>query len=259
MVGSVLDELEKSQLAEDTIVIFLSDHGMPFPGAKFNCYVDSVRTPLIVRWPNKVAAGSQDKQHLISTVDLQSTILHAVGLSAPKSDGRSFLPLLRGGKQQGRNEVFVQFNHIHGADALPMRAVIGRDHVYVFNPWSNGKRRFQRLHRATYSAMQKAAAKNARLAGQVRHLRYRTVEEFFDRRKDPHCLTNLAGKSSAEMVELRRRLRRWLIEMKDPAAAALDRRAAPAALERYVKQYRAKAAKIVEELKPYEKKKGYRF
>ena len=43
MVGVMLDELTKAQLAGDTIVIFLADHGMPFPGAKFNCYPDSVR------------------------------------------------------------------------------------------------------------------------------------------------------------------------------------------------------------------------
>ena len=51
MVGAVLDELASAKRVEDTIVIFLADHGMPFPGAKFNCYPDSLRTPLIIRWP----------------------------------------------------------------------------------------------------------------------------------------------------------------------------------------------------------------
>ena len=107
MVGSVLNELAKAQLVEDTMVIFLADHGMPFPGAKFNCYPDSARTPLIIRWPGKVEKGFLDWEHMISAVDLKPTILEAVGLSSPTSDGRSFLPLLYGETQLGRDHVFA--------------------------------------------------------------------------------------------------------------------------------------------------------
>ena len=267
MVGVVLDELSKAQLAEDTIVIFLADHGMPFPGAKFNCYPDSVRTPLIVRWPGKIKNGSIDREHMVAGVDLMPTILESVGLPPAASDGRSFLALLRGKSQTGRDHVFAQFYHIHGRDALPMRSVLTKDSAYVFNPWSNGKRRFARLSGATFNAMKSAANSDEAMAARVRHLQFRTVEEFYDLRQDPNCLVNLLDSSSKQTASaernqieaLRRKLREWMVQVEDPAIEAFDNRDQPDALERFVQSYRDSAADEVEALKPYEKAQGYRF
>ena len=270
MVGGVLDELAKSQLAHDTIVIFLSDNGMPFPSAKFNCYVDSTRTPLIVRWPGRIKKGAIDRTHMISAVDLQPTILEAVGLPpARPADGRSFLPLLLGKQQSNRDCVFTQFHHIHGRDALPMRSVLTRESAYVFNPWSDGKRRFRRLGGAAFRGMQQAAKTDPALAGRIRHLVYRTVEEFYDLRSDPNCLVNLlkddrGGKAPGDKLperidRLRGRLREWMVRVKDPALDAFDNRHRPEALEKFMQTYRARAAKEVEALKPYEKANDYIF
>ncbi len=270
MVGAVLGELEKAQLVDNTIVIFLADHGMPFPSAKFNCYVDSMRSPWIVRWPGRIKKGAIDRTHMISTVDLQPTILEAVKLPATgPSDGRSFVPLLRGESQSNRDCVFTQFNHIHGKDALPMRSVLTREHAYVFNPWSNGERRFTRLGGAAFRAMQQAAETDVAMADRVRHLEFRTVEEFYDLRVDPNCLDNAIGEVQSgepstdarkkRVDDLRARLREWMVRVEDPALAAFDRRHLPESLERFMRAYRTRAAKEVEALKPYEKRKGYRF
>jgi len=270
MVGGVLEELEKAELVDDTIVIFLSDNGMPFTGAKINCYVDSVRSPFIIRWPGKIAKGSVDNRHMVSAVDLQPTILDAVGLPPIQpSDGRSFLPLLRGKSQSDRDYVFAQLYHIHGADALPMRSVLGRDFAYIFNPWSNGKRRFVRFKKTTLEAMKKIAKTDAAMAARVRHLEYRTVEEFYDLRTDPSCLVNLLGNgnSSNTMTDtqqkqlklLRCKLRDWMVQVKDPALNAFDNRHNPEVLEKFIQAYKAKAAREVEELIPYEKAHGYGF
>lgn len=269
MVGAVLDELVRSQKASDTIVIFLSDHGMPFPGAKFNCYVDSVRTPLIVRWPGVVHPGSIDRQHMIAAVDLQPTILEAVGVSQPQSDGRSFLPLLKGETQSGRDHVFAQFYHIHGSDALPMRAVLTKESAYVFNPWSDAQRRFARLSGAAFEAMQQAAGHDPKLAARIRYLRFRAVEEYFDLTEDPHCLENqlTTGDSKRDLdkaqrdrlANLQTKLREWMVRTNDLAVQAFENRNEPARLEHFVQEYRKKAAAEVEALKPYEKQSGYRF
>ncbi len=261
MVGAVLEELGKAKLVENTIVIFLSDHGMPFPGAKFNCYPNSVRSPWVIRWPGKIKAGAVDKTHMISTVDLQPTILEAVGLKSPKSDGRSFGPLLRGETQDGRDAVFAQFHHIHGKDALPMRAVITKDAAYVFNPWSDGKRSFGRLGGSAFGAMKQMAQKDVAMAARIKHLTLRSVEECFDLQRDPGCLKNLAGsnKHKNQFDALRSKLRAWMVEVKDPALDAFDKRDQTAALEQFVQDYRAAAQKVKAELRAYEKKKGYRF
>ena len=262
MVGEVLEALHVADFEEDTIVIFLADHGMPFPGAKFNCYVDSMRSPFILRWPGKVKAGSIDTWHMVTTLDLMPTILEIAGMPAPPSDGRSLVPLLLGEKQTGRDAVFTQFFHIHGRDALPMRSVLTREAAYVFNPWSNGKRRFDRLGGEAFSAMQQAAKTDPVIAARVRHLELRTVEEFFDLRSDPGCLKNLLGTGNAEQAsleKLRARLRKWMVQVNDPALAAFDERNNPAALEKFIESYRTQAQKEVDALKPYEKAQGYRF
>ena len=109
--------------------------------------------------------------------------------------------------------------------------------------------------------MQQAAKSDTKLAARVRHLEYRSVEEFFDLRTDPNCLTNIVQhEQHKENVDrLRSRLRAWMIETNDPARDAFDHRDQPQALERFLQAYRAQMAKEVEALKPYEKKNGYRF
>ena len=262
MVGAILNELAEAGRVDDTIVLFLSDHGMSAPFAKTNCYVESTRTPLIVRWPGKVAAKQVDRRHMISTVDLLPTLLEAVGLPSPdRQDGHSFLPLLKGGTQSGRDAVFAQFHHIHGRKPYPMRSVITRDHVYVFNAWSNGKRTYSAEPMAglTYRAMKRAGEKDVRLSKRVHHLEYRTVEEFYDLKDDPFCLKNLAADRPAAMSAFQKQLRDWMVKYGDFALEAFDQRDSPAALEQFMKDYTERSGKEVEALKPYEEAKRYRF
>ncbi|MCH7919148.1 MAG: hypothetical protein IIC50_14320 [Planctomycetes bacterium] len=153
-----------------------------------------MRSPWIIRWPGQIKKGSINRTHMVSAIDLQPTILEGVGLPPTQaSDGRSFLPLSRGQPQSNRDCVFTQFYHIHGKDALPMRSVLTKQSAYVFNPWSNGERRFKRLGGSTFGAMQRAAKTDPTMAARIRHLLSRTVEEFYDLRADPDCLVNLLG------------------------------------------------------------------
>ena len=271
MVGAILSELAKTKNADDTIVVFLSDHGMSVPFAKTNCYVESTRTPLIIRWPNQIQKQQVDRGHMISAVDLLPTLLEAVALPLPeKLDGRSFFPLLKGENQSGRDAIFAQFHHIHGRNPYPMRSIITKDHAYLFNAWSNGKRTYRAEPMAglTYRAMKRAGEKTPSLAKRVHHLEYRTVEEFYNLRKDSFCLENLlpnkeqgaTSESSKQALEmLRRKLRTWMVEYNDFALEAFDHRDSPEALERFMKDYTERSGREVEAMKPYEAAKRYGF
>ncbi|MEE2947034.1 MAG: sulfatase [Verrucomicrobiota bacterium] len=262
MVGVVLEELAEAGRVDDMIVVFLSDHGMSAPFAKISCYVESTRTPLIVRWSGKVAAKQVDRRHMISTVDLLPTLLEAVGLPSPdRQDGRSFLPLLKGETQSGRDAVFAQFHHIHGRKPYPMRSVSTRDHVYVFNAWVKGKRIYSAEPMAglTYRAMKRAGEKDVRLAKREHLLEYRTVEEFYDLNSDPFCLKNLTNVRPAAMSVLQKQLRDLMVKYGDFALEAFNQRDSPATLEQFMKDYTERWGKEVEALKPYEEAKRYRF
>ena len=124
--------------SEDTIVIFLADHGMPFEGAKFNCYPDSLRTPLIIRWPETVNNGGVDETHMVSTVDLiHHSSGHRVVSNRSIRPGRSFLPILRGENCRRMDCRIRAVLHIHGVDAL-QRSVLTTVRL-CFSPWSNGE------------------------------------------------------------------------------------------------------------------------
>src|SRR5687767_1206160 len=124
--GAILRALAESGLADRTIVMWLSDNGMALPFAKANVWLHSTRTPWIVRWPNVVAPGRRDQQHFVSGIDLAPTILDAVGVgNLEGAEGRSFVPLLRGQSQSGRDFVFTQIDAVRSGAAYPMRAVTG--------------------------------------------------------------------------------------------------------------------------------------
>ena len=208
---------------------------------------------------------------MVSTVDLLPSLLEAVDLPLPeKLNGRSFFPLLKGEKQSGRDAIFAQFHHIHGRNPYPMRSIITKDHAYIFNAWSNGKRAYRAAPMAglTYQAMKRADETNLRLAKRVHHFEYRTVEEFYDLGKDPFCLENLlpskqretASKSGNEaLLSLRQKLRSWMVKHNDFALDAFDHRDSSEALEQFMKDYTVRSGKEVEAMKPYEEAKRYRF
>ena len=87
--------------------MFLSDNGMAFPFAKTNCYLNSTRTPFLARWPAVIQAGRVDTEHFISGVDYLPTVLDAIGVDIPDGvNGKSRLPVLRGEKQDGCEQVY---------------------------------------------------------------------------------------------------------------------------------------------------------
>lgn len=221
IVGAVLKALKEAGLEENTLVVFLSDHGMPLPFAKTNCYLNSTRTPLIVRWPGTVKAGAVDKAHMISGIDLMPTILDALKLPRVKGmDGRSFLPVLRGEKQDGREELYTVFHRTAGRRDYPMRSVITRKYGYIYNGWSDGKTVFRNESQSgrTFRAMVAAGRKNPKIAARVKLFQYRVKEEFFDYEQDPHALKNLVDdpKYAKQVSDYRQRMRRRMVALKDP-------------------------------------------
>ncbi|GIW92584.1 MAG: N-acetylglucosamine-6-sulfatase [Pirellulaceae bacterium] len=109
-VGRLLDYLDQEGIANNTIVILSSDQGF-YLGEhgwfdKRWIFEESLRTPLLVRWPEVVKPGSVDN-HLVSLLDIAETLLDAAGLPVPDDmQGRSLMPLLRGEAPQDWRKSF---------------------------------------------------------------------------------------------------------------------------------------------------------
>jgi N-sulfoglucosamine sulfohydrolase len=229
--GKAMQALKESGFENNTLVMFLSDNGIAIPFAKCNAYFASTRTPWIVRWPGIVKEGTVDNRHFISGIDFFPTVLEAVGLPVPKGlDGFSFLPLLKGQKQSGRDRVFTQIDMKAGGDAVPMRCVQDKRFGYIFNPWADGKFWYRNNNEGlTMKAMVEAAPTNPYIARRVNMFRYRAAEEFYDLKNDPDCLNNLVGKAGFEneLKKMQTLLHDWMIRTGDPLLPAFENRNSP--------------------------------
>lgn len=239
MVGAVLKVLDEEGVAENTIVMFLSDNGISQPFAKTNCYLNSNRTPWIVRYPGTVKPGTVDEIHMVSCVDFMPTILDACGIAIPATvQGRSFLPVLRGGKQSGREQVFCQFYETSGKRRFPMFTVQDKDFGYVFNAWPDGVAEFRAepLNGMAFKAMELAAVTDPAIRARVDLLLHRIPEEFYDLKNDPSALNNLvADPRYREKIETyRQSLLGWMEKYDPEAATAFKNRKDPAAISAYM-------------------------
>ena len=205
VVGRVLLELEKAGFAENTLVMLKSDHGIPVPFAKTNVWRHSTLTPWIVRWPGTIMPGIHETDHLVAGVDFAPTILDVLGVEPMKGmDGHSFLPVLKGKKQRGREFVYTHINTIASGRSYAMRSFQGKRYGLIWNGWHDGETTFKNesMSGLTWKAMVKAAENDPALVKRVKHYLYRTPFEFYDYKKDPDALNNLIDdEEHAKLVE----------------------------------------------------------
>lgn len=253
-LGSMLQALKASGEEDNTIIVFLSDHGMPLPFAKTQLYHHSTRTPLMICWPGVAKAGAVDDEHMVSTVDLLPTLLEMTGIAPPQGlDGRSFAGLLRGEKQTGWDMVFKAHNENAGGQNTPMRAVQTKDWLYIFSPWSNGTRVMSGATAGTSTCrqMRVLAKTNAQVAARIDLFDHRVPEEAYEVRYDPDALTNLIAKpeNTAQVTLLEKALEDWMVKTKDPLLETFRHRNDPVARE-------AKMTQVEEGSPPRKKGKG---
>jgi len=130
-VGKVISILKNQGVERNTVVIFMSDNGMPFPRAKNRLYDSGIKMPFIVKWPDVVQAGTKTGS-LVSSIDIAATICELAGQKIPGSvQGVSFAAVLKNPRKTTRNEIFAEHNW-HDYQAFE-RAVRDNDFLYIRN------------------------------------------------------------------------------------------------------------------------------
>jgi uncharacterized sulfatase len=147
-VGRILDTLEEEGLADNTIVVFLGDHGFHLGEhglwSKYTLFEQSRRAPLIVRVPGAPGNGQVCKQ-LVEFVDILSTLGELSGLDLPENlEGTSFAPLLENPARPWKKAAFTEFP----ANKAINRAVVTDRYRYAEWPYN------QKLIRELYDLKQ---------------------------------------------------------------------------------------------------------
>ncbi len=144
-IGRVMRKLEELGLADNTVVIFMSDNGglstaegsptsnVPLRAGKGWLYEGGIREPMIIKWPGVVRPGSVCSEPITST-DFYPTILEMAGLEPkPKQhiDGVSLVPLLEGKKSLPRKAIFWHYPHYGNQGGSPGGAVRAGDYKLI--------------------------------------------------------------------------------------------------------------------------------
>jgi N-sulfoglucosamine sulfohydrolase len=194
-VGMLLDILKSSGQLDNTLVIFLSDNGMPFPNAKTNLYDAGARLPLIVRAPGQRAGGAVNNA-FVSWTDITPTILDFTGAKPPEypMHGRSFLPVLGQENPSGWDRVFFSHTFHEVTMYYPVRGMRNARYKYLRNLFSDLEFPFASdlFESKTWQSI-RAAGETGTIGGRKasRYL-HRSPEELYDIKADPDELNNLA-------------------------------------------------------------------
>ncbi|MCK0129290.1 sulfatase-like hydrolase/transferase [Erythrobacter sp. F6033] len=198
-VGDVLNKLDELDLAEDTIVFFLSDNGgplvrarngsinLPLKGGKGDIYEGGVRVPFAMRWSGQIPAGG-DYKHPVSSLDIMATAAGVNGVNAPAQnalDGVNLIPYLAGDL---RNQA-------------PKRQLFWR---YPANTRDNSR-----------------IGRFGVVEGSDKLVEYQRRRMFYDLSNDKGEQTNLQTSEKARSDELQKAWERWNAQMADESAISI--------------------------------------
>ena len=218
-MAELLAALEAAGHRDDTVIVFMSDHGMSFPFSKATLYRNGTWSPLLLRVPG--VAKAVVNQDMVSSVDIMPTVLELLGVKAPDGlDGRSWVSLLRGERQPGRDYIFTHVNTVSSGKAFPGRCVRTATRAYIWNAWPDGKTQYrvEAMSGLSWNAMAKAAESDPKIKPRVQHFLFRCAEEFYDEENDPEERHNLIGdpKHQAEIQQLKKLLLAHMEATDDP-------------------------------------------
>lgn len=183
--GEVMAELAQAGRLGDTIVVFLSDHGMSFPFSKASIYRNGTWSPVLIAWPGMPPPTTHEE--MVSSVDVLPTLLDLVGAPHPAGlDGVSWLPLLRGQSQSGRDHVVTHVNTVSSGKSFPQRCVRTPRYSLQFHAWSDGTTRFkvEAMSGLSYNALAEAAKSDAKIKARVDQYIVGTPLAFYDLQTD---------------------------------------------------------------------------
>ncbi|XP_011193285.2 N-sulphoglucosamine sulphohydrolase [Zeugodacus cucurbitae] len=228
-VGVVLKELAAHGFDANTLVIYTSDNGPPFPGGRTNFYEHGVREPMIIAAPTAQARRHETTGAMSSLLDIFNTVLDAFHYYTPTANTtnedatKSLLPILYKEPQPVESDAIFGSQNFHEVTmTYPMRMIRTRRYklIHNLNFWS-----YFPIDQDLYTSPTFHQILNATLAKQAFPW-YKTLLSYYERpewelydiKADPLERYNLVGKSKYQRVfeELSARLFEWQVNTSDP-------------------------------------------
>ena len=206
-VGTMFESLNQAGLADNTLVVFTADHGMPFPRAKCTLYDAGLEVPLLMSGPNLPMPPACQYDGLFSMIDLYPTLCHMLGLPIPAQvQGISHVDFLMG-DESSQEAIFAQMTFHDYYD--PLRSIRTENYKLIVSfeatrSWMDPTQQWH--HRsAIHPSLEKPG---------MRHPPIR----LFDLKKDPNEFNNLADDAAYGPVrkKLSEQLLNWMQQTKDP-------------------------------------------
>jgi arylsulfatase A-like enzyme len=211
-VGQILEALESNVELRNTIVIFTSDHGIPYPGAKWGLRGGGIDVPLIVYQPDSYyLSGGKVHEELISHVDVLPTLLDLISVKKPGNlEGVSFADYLKGQtEKKPRKEVYAQFTPAMFRDNESR--CVRTEHYKLIRYFQAGRCvKYPIDVNPTQFAQHTERAINSGIP--------RPYVQLFDVQIDPDQLNDIADeKENAAIVKsLSKKLYNWMVSVEDP-------------------------------------------
>jgi len=206
-VGAILEAIDRNGMAQNTLIISTTDHGLPFPSMKCNLTDAGFGVSLMMRGPG-VLGGGKVSEAMVSHLDIFPTLTEILGVARPAwLEGKSLLPVLRGDVKEVNDEVFAEVNY--HASYEPGRAVRTQRYKYI--------RRYGDRAAPVLPNCDDSPSKTLWLdSGWRQHTQPR--EQLYDLVFDPCERNNLAADaaSAAILRDMRARLDAWMKRTNDP-------------------------------------------
>jgi N-sulfoglucosamine sulfohydrolase len=217
-IGKLEKELISQKLDKNTMIVFMSDNGRPFPGSKTRLYDSGVKTPFIIKWPKGISKPGSECKSLISSIDIAPTLLRLANVDVAESiQGKSFDALLKSPTTAFRNYVFTEHNW-HDYEACE-RGVRTKEYLYILNakPWLANQGPLDAVNSPSFKALLKAKEDGKLLTPLQQDLfrSPRPQEELFEVVIDPQQQINLINQSLEQLARLRMILQQWKDETGD--------------------------------------------
>jgi len=223
-IGKILKRLNDESLADNTVVIFIGDHGRCHVRGKQWLYDGGIHIPLIVRWPGRLKAG-QVCDEMVSAIDISATILRIAGVEPPKHiEGKVFLEAGTNGdwRPVSRHEYIIAARDRCDETIDRIRCVRNKQYKYIRNflperPYTQTNAYKERSY-PMLNLMKELHAQGKLTGVQELFMAPRKpVEELYDIRKDPYEIKNLAASPQHRQTlnKMRGILERWIRETGD--------------------------------------------